>query len=275
MTTAITAPRNNGGADPHPTVDLSIRSVSEAFAKSGMFPGIRDAAQAFVKIMAGRELGFGPFASMKGVHIIQGNTALSASLMAARIKTYAGGKYDYRIVTHTDDGCELEFFQNGKPVGKSPFMKADAEKAGLLKKDNWRNYPRNMYFSRALSNGAKWYCADAFMGKIYTPEELGADVDGETGEVIAEKSPKLVGAKSIVASVNQVDEAISVRIHDDESLVVELGALGFSESDARRIARAMQKKVGGFANWRDQALAAVQADPQRYVEWLASKSEER
>jgi hypothetical protein len=40
-----------------------------------------------------------------------------------------------------------------------------------------------MLFSRALSNGVGWYCPDLFIGAVYTPEELGAEVDGE-GDVI-------------------------------------------------------------------------------------------
>jgi hypothetical protein len=40
-----------------------------------------------------------------------------------------------------------------------------------------------MLYARALSNGAKWYCPDVFGGPIYTPDELGAVVDGETGEL--------------------------------------------------------------------------------------------
>jgi hypothetical protein len=37
-----------------------------------------------------------------------------------------------------------------------------------------------MLFARAMSNGARWYCPDVFAGPAYTPDELGADVDGET-----------------------------------------------------------------------------------------------
>jgi len=60
----------------------------------------------------------------------------------------------------------------------------DAGNAGLIARDNWKKYPRNMLFSRAMSNGAKWHCPDVGAGApIYTPDELGADVDDE-GAVI-------------------------------------------------------------------------------------------
>ena len=48
----------------------------------------------------------------------------------------------------------------------------------------WKNFPRNMLYARAISNGAKWHCPDVFGGPVYTPDELGATIDGETGEMI-------------------------------------------------------------------------------------------
>ena len=45
-------------------------------------------------------------------------------------------------------------------------------------------WPKNMLFARALSNGAKWYCPDVFTTGIYTPDEFGVEIDGETGEVL-------------------------------------------------------------------------------------------
>ena len=75
------------------------------------------------------------------------------------------------------------FFEDGKGIGRSRFTLQDAQKAGLNGSDNWRKYPRNMLFARALSNGVKWYCPDVTGGPAYTPDELGAVVD-EDGEVI-------------------------------------------------------------------------------------------
>jgi hypothetical protein len=40
-----------------------------------------------------------------------------------------------------------------------------------------------MLFSRALTNGARWYTPDVFGGPVYTPDELGAEVDAEGNAV--------------------------------------------------------------------------------------------
>lgn len=160
-----------------------LARAANAMSKSGYFQDSRDQAQAIVKIMAGQEMGFGAFASMTGIHIIQGKPTIGANLMASAVK--GSGKYDYRIIQLTDTVAEVEFFQSGKSIGISKFTIEDAKKANLTGKGNWQTFPRNMLFSRAMSNGVRWYCPDVFNGaSVYTPEELGAEVNAD-GEVIA------------------------------------------------------------------------------------------
>jgi len=158
-------------------------TLGDVLAKSGFFNDAKDAAKAVVKVLAGRELGFGPIASMTGVHVVQGKPSIGANLLGAAIK--GSGRYNYRVAHLDDTRAEVVFFEHGQEAGRSSFTMDDAKKAGLSGKDNWQKYPRNMLFSRALSNGARWYCPDVFSGVTpYTPEELGAEVDGETGDVI-------------------------------------------------------------------------------------------
>jgi len=159
------------------------KELGTMLAASHYFEDAKDAAQAVVKVLAGQELGFGPIASMTGVFIVKGRVTLSANLMAASIKRHP--KYDFRVKDLTDDRASVAFFEAGKEVGTSDFTMEDARKAGLANQDNWRKYPRNMLFARALSNGAKWFCPDVFAGApVYTPDELGVEIDAETGEIL-------------------------------------------------------------------------------------------
>jgi hypothetical protein len=100
-------------------------------------------------------------------------------MMASAVK--ASGKYNYRVIRLDDKVCEIAFFENGKESGRSIFTLEDAKKAGTKNLDK---FPRNMLFARAMSNGVKWYTPDVMNGNaVYTPEELGADVD-EDGNII-------------------------------------------------------------------------------------------
>lgn len=164
----------------------TTKEIAEVLVKSGFFKDVRDVAQGIAKILAGRELGFAPIASLNGIYLQQGRISYTANLMAAAIKR--SGRYNYRVLSLDEKGCELEVYEYGKAVGKSSFTLNDAAKANLTtgpNKHNYAAYPRNMFFARAISNVAKWHCADIFGGVTpYLPEELGAVVDGESGEVV-------------------------------------------------------------------------------------------
>lgn len=151
-----------------------LDKIAKMMAASGFFADAKDVAKCAVKIMAGLELGMPTFASMTGIHIIQGRPAMGANLMAAAIKR--SGKYDYRVTEHSADVCKIAFFESGEQIGVSEFTAADAKTAGT---QHMNKFPKNMLFARAISNGIKWFCPDLFLGPVYTPEELGAEVDGE------------------------------------------------------------------------------------------------
>lgn len=175
--------------------ELAVRTnnpveLGRVLAQSGYFQDAREAAQAAVKVMAGQELGLGPIASMTGIHIVKGKVTLSANMIAGQIKR--SERYDFRAAFEGETACEVTFFENGEEVGRSRFSMDDAERAGLIGPGPWVQHPRNMLFARAISNGAKWYCPDVFAGPtgpIYTPDELGLEVDGETGEVMEAPAP--------------------------------------------------------------------------------------
>lgn len=157
----------------------SLWRIAKMCAGSGFFQDSKEASQACVKIQAGKELGFPPVVSMTQVYIVKGRVSTSASLMAAALRK-AG--YNYKLIRHDNTGCSIEFFdKTGNSLGLTEFTESDARTAGLLGGDNWKKYPRNMYFARAMSNGVRFFAPDALGGQsVYTPEELGADVD-ETG----------------------------------------------------------------------------------------------
>lgn len=147
-----------------------VLQLGDVLYKSGYFADIKSASQAVVKILRGQELGIGPVTALEQIHVVQGRTALSAGLIASLIKR--SGRYDYRVLRNDDTACEIAFYQDGKEIGRSVFTLDHAKQAGLLTREIWQKYPRNMLFARALSNGAKWYCPDVFGGAVYTPEEL-------------------------------------------------------------------------------------------------------
>ena len=172
-----------------------LMKLATQFARSGYFTDAQEAAvavaQAVVRIQYGKELGIGPAAAMMGIHIIQGVPSPKAHLLAAMIKR--SGKYDYRVRRWDSEACVLEFYEDGRLQGESSFTMDDAKRAEApsgKNAHNWRKFPRNMLFARALTNGQKIYCPDVFMGPVYSAEELGVEVDSEGNPVAPPAQPQ-------------------------------------------------------------------------------------
>lgn len=149
-------------------------ALGEVFSKSGMFPDIKTQSQAVVKILAGKELGLSAFEAMASIYIVNGKLALTSKAMSSLVKK--SKKYDYTVDKLDDQECTISFFdlsdkETKVKIGTTTFTFKDAAKAGLVNKDVWKNYPKNMLFARALSNGARFFCPDAISG-YYTTEEL-------------------------------------------------------------------------------------------------------
>lgn len=205
-----------------------LEFIGKAMVASGAFSDVKSQSQALVRILAGQEMGLGPFAAMSNINIINGSPAVGGHIMAARVK--ASQKYDYQVIKWDKDICSIDFFQNGKKIGNSTFDKSDATSAGLVNKDNWRKFPRNMYFNRAISNGVRTYCPDVLgNAPVYDPDELGARLD-EQGNVIempkhsvaavnpAPEPPVDEPVDSVDNSETEEDEIDEVPVDDDTDL---------------------------------------------------------
>jgi len=157
-----------------------VTKIGEYLYKSRYFEGVGNESQAIAKILAGKELGIPPVTALSKIFLVNGKVAVQSEIMADLIKR--GEKYNYRVKKLDDTRCEIIFYEHGKEAGISTFTLEDARKAGVLKKDVWQKYPRNLLFARALSNGARWYCPDAIHG-VYAYEEMGLETDAR-GQVI-------------------------------------------------------------------------------------------
>lgn len=170
---------SNGGAGGLSLINHidEFQKVAKLFAESGMFSDARQTSQAFVKIMAGAELGIPPFSAMNAFHVIQGKVTMAANTIAARLKD--SDRYDYRVIEKDATKCAIEFFEKGVSVWTETW---DVERARRANVKNMAAYPEAMLFARCITAGAR-AVAPNIVGQFYTPEELGANVN-EQGEII-------------------------------------------------------------------------------------------
>lgn len=252
----------------------SIQEAAKILALSNYFDGKGNTPQAIAmlatKILAGREIGIGPFASVNGIHIINGKPAIGANLMAAAVK--ASGRYDYRVRELSGEVCKIEFFQRAgekwDTLGISEFSKADAAKAQTKNMDK---FPKNMLFARAMSNGVRFYTPDIFSGNaVYVPEELGAEVD-QDGNVI-DVTPRQVEPTTgeIIDALTSGPLASPDQLRRLNEIGLEYYKAGWPVAIEKWIVWATDAKAGTLEQLNpEQADAIIEAIEKRIAKRLA------
>lgn len=205
----------------------ALQTAAQALYASGFFGDVKTQAQAMVKVMAGAEIGLPPFASMTGIHIVQGKPTLGANLIATLVKN--DPRYDYRVKAADNKQCILTWYEGGKPVGESSFTIDEANAAGLTGKQTWKAYASDMLFARALTRGARRYAPGIFGGApIYTPDEMGIDTD-EEGHII---QGEIVNVTPAPAHPVQPAQPQPAPLPDDELVISEASAKEFVQTAA-------------------------------------------
>ena len=159
---------------------ITLREMAETAARSGFFRDAKQASQAAMKIAVGQELGLGPGASLRGIHIIDGKMELAAATMTSLINQ--APNYELAYVEDPTPAnnwtCRLRLWRLSKrthtweALKESAWTAADTARAGLAGKDNWTKYPAAMSFARCLSQLFRRYCAELGAGPTYAIGEI-------------------------------------------------------------------------------------------------------
>jgi hypothetical protein len=228
-----------------------LKDFAKWAVESRKFKNIRSPQTAMILIQFGRELGFGPATSLQAVYEVNGTPALKANTIAARIKEVPWpqdsrkSRYDYRVIERTATVCVLEFFErNDEGVmesrGRIDYTLADAK----LSKDydrnpNYKTRPKNMLFSRCLTEGARVFCPNCLGGIVpYTPDELGAQTD-EDGAPIEDADFEVSSDASEGEGIAD-EEYAEIRIAADAKqlcLADVIAGLGGDPNDLRGMTR--------------------------------------
>lgn len=156
-----------------------IQRVAKPMAVSGLFGPSQEILIA--KMMVGEALGIHPATAMQQLHLIEGKVQISSGLMLALARQRG---WRHQVKCRDEKSCVIAWTDpTGVMVGESAWTLEDAKRVklppkdgkerSLLDKDNWRNYPKNMLFARAVSDGIRTYCPEIMNGiAVYTPEEM-------------------------------------------------------------------------------------------------------
>jgi hypothetical protein len=237
----------------------AMMQMSEVLVRSGFLPdSIKTSQQAVAIILAGRELGIGPWQAIQGINIIKGRPTVSPQLMLALIEQ--SKLLEDISITGDAKSCTVMMKRRGRSPHTFTFTMEDAKALGLADKSNYRTQPKVMLQWRAIGACSRIVFPDVIM-KLYTPDEMGADVtiteDGgmevvntETGEIVeaapvVDAAPPPFGEDKarITAFVARMSDAYGVTAPE---IVKALGVTRFgeyagSEDDAERAVAAWVK----------------------------------
>lgn len=148
-----------------------------AMIQSGYFKDSTSISKAVTKALIGQSMGMGLVQSMNSLYVIDGRVAMDSH--AIRNTAVMAG-YTIKTLELTEQKCSLEWSirKDGKEeiLGTSEYTREDATKAGLIEKTNWRKFPKDMLFARAITRGARMYANQAFANQpVYERDELADD----------------------------------------------------------------------------------------------------
>lgn len=179
------AVRENTNLAPSEAEFGVMKEQSLMLLKSGFLPpSIKTPEQAIAIILTGRELGIGTMQALNNITVIQGKPTVSPQLMLALIQR--SGQLENIVIQNkfAPDGtinhvaCTMK--RKGMHEHTEIFGAAEANKMGLLGKDNYKKQAGTMFKWRAVAACARVTFPDVILG-FYTPDEMGAE-DAEVSD---------------------------------------------------------------------------------------------
>lgn len=233
------------------TDQLKFISSTEFVPKSmrGNLPAI------LACVATGRALGLPDMSALRSINIIDGKAAFSSELMVQLVRS--------RGHSITGDVSGDEACVRGKRLDNGDEMTCTwtlemAQRAGLLNKQNWKQYPEAMLWARAVSQLCRMLFADCFAGATYTDEEAELTVDEMMDETPVEPEP--VEAQGELVE-GEVVEDLSGEIEAQTLLLLalsdSLGNRNTTEAAVRK--HAAEADQAAHLDWLRKQVARAEA----------------
>ena len=239
--------------------------IAKALALSGFFKDLdefnlqRGAAQALTKILRGQDLGISPTAAVENIFIIENRTVCSSHLMSGLIRR-SGASFE--IVSNDERECIIDFFDSeGKKIGQSSFTIDDAELADLLRKTNWKKYPADMCFSRAIARGFRRFFSHLALGGLYTPEELGFESDRDMIKAAKTSTPDDLNVKLLESTQDHSQEIadLKAQLASEDEAESNLAREGKKESKEEQPKTRAKKKAKVSSESTEEEAPSVES----------------
>jgi hypothetical protein len=170
----------------------TMLQMAGELVKSGLLPNaIKTPAAALAIIQTGMELGLPPMYALRKISVINGRPVVEAEVMLAMIYRDHGDNAVLFDETSAER-CVVRYKRRGwEKYQRFSWTIDEAQKAGLLGKDVWKQYPPAMLRARCISAMARAGFPDT-IGGLYVHEEVGGEVEVRDGEIVPLDRPQAV-----------------------------------------------------------------------------------
>lgn len=185
--------------------------LAEVLAASGLCPsGMNTAQKVFVALQMGHELNLAPMIAINNIAIVNGRPTVMTDVKKG-IAFQTGKVKDYKVIEEKDDkgnviAVKATATRTDLNISlEGSFSMIQAEKAGLLNKDNWKKYPEIMMTHRANSRLFNSLFPELLAG-LLTPEEaedLPKIIDVTPNNHLANAKARLEAEKKEIETTKQ------------------------------------------------------------------------
>lgn len=205
------------------TIEEMFR-FSEAVVQAGVSPRGMDTPQkVFVAVQWGAELGLTPMQSIFGLPIVNGKPTPEVAVALALV--LGSGLLKQRHERWEGEGdqrrCVVALVRRDDTAVERSFSIADAKKAKLDQKDNWKGFPDRMLFARAMGYALKDLFSDVLRGIRLAEVDDYVETEPELRDVTPRQRPAELGPDPLLAQLEAgpISQAIELELQTEREPV--------------------------------------------------------
>lgn len=174
---------------------LQIEALTAKLQSSGALPNsIKNGSQLAMVFLAGYEAGMTPMESINSFYIVNGKVTIWGSAVLVQLRR-AGFKLKW--LESTDKIASVRITSPDDETHEETYTIEEAKASGLLGKDTWTKYPKEMLRHKAIGRGVRFFCPEVLAG-FYLKEEIEDEnevarptVSVDANVIDVEQKPKL------------------------------------------------------------------------------------
>lgn len=145
-----------------------LLSLADVLSQSNILPSLSKGPKytqhdIFVLAIIGSRLGIDPIASVMGIYIVEGRPFVSSRLVRGLILKNG---HSFDITEWTATKITVLAARQGQEPREFSYSTQEAQHAGLMSKNSWRQHPRRMLLAAVTRNVADALFADLFLGLV-------------------------------------------------------------------------------------------------------------